>query len=80
MEYSVYSLGSCFGRLPKATSKDDSSPHVDEPTEDTTNKVITTADSTSFIIAKYLPKHCKTRSCSPILDVHIVVYEFSPIF
>jgi hypothetical protein len=26
------------------------------------------------------PKHCKTRSRSPILDVHIVVHEFSPVF
>jgi hypothetical protein len=24
--------------------------------------------------------HCKTRSRSPIRDIHIVVYEFSPIF
>jgi hypothetical protein len=27
-------------------------------------------------IATHLPKHCKTRSRSPILDVHIAVYEF----
>jgi hypothetical protein len=31
-------------------------------------------------LATQLPKHCKTRSRSPILVVHIVVYEFSPIF
>jgi hypothetical protein len=33
----------------KATSKDDSSPRVDEPTEETTNKVVNIADSTSRI-------------------------------
>jgi hypothetical protein len=31
-------------------------------------------------IATHLSKHCKTRSGSIILDVHIVVYEFSSIF
>jgi hypothetical protein len=58
-----------------------SSPRVDEPTEDATNKVVTIADSTPHIYtATHLPKHCKTKSRSPILDVHIVVYEFSLIF
>jgi hypothetical protein len=31
-------------------------------------------------IAKHLHRHCKTRSRFPILDVHIVVSEFSQIF
>jgi hypothetical protein len=64
----------------KATSKDDSSPHVDEPTEDTTNKVVTIADSTPRIYSYTPPQTFKTRSRFAILDVHIVVYEFSPIF
>jgi hypothetical protein len=38
----------------KATSKDDSGPHVDKPTDDTTNKVVTIADSTSRIYS-YTP-------------------------
>jgi hypothetical protein len=38
----------------KATSVDNSSPHVNEPTEDTTNKVVTSADSTSRIYS-YAP-------------------------
>jgi hypothetical protein len=38
-----------FNSTDKATSEDDSSPHVDELTEDVTYKVVTSADSTSHI-------------------------------
>jgi hypothetical protein len=42
--------------LPKATSKHDSSPRVDEPTEDTTNKAVPIADSTSCIYSYARPQ------------------------
>jgi hypothetical protein len=77
----------------KTASKDDSSPHVDEPTEDTTNKAVTIAHSTPRIysytppvaphpvyIATHLPKHCKTRSRSPnSWCPHCSVWVFSNI-
>jgi hypothetical protein len=56
----------------------DSSPHVNGPTEDIKNKVVTIP--LRAYIATHLSKHCKMRSRSPILDVHIVVHVFSPIF
>jgi hypothetical protein len=37
-------------------------------------------DIKKLYIATHLPKHCKTRSRSRILDVHTVIYEFSLIF
>jgi hypothetical protein len=55
---------------------------VDEPTEDTTNKAVTIAHSTSHIYSYTHPSklHCKARSRSRTLNAYIVVYEFSPIF
>jgi hypothetical protein len=58
----------CFKQF--AISEDDSSPRVDEPTENTTNNALTSADSTSRLyIATHLPNYCETRVRSPIPDV-----------
>jgi hypothetical protein len=49
----------------KATSEDDSSPHVDEPTEDMTNKVVTCTDSTSRIYTYAPPQPLQNEISFP---------------